>query len=57
MDKNQIKSWSDNGMLIGSHTKNHKDLKNLSYDEKYLARQITIPTCILIILLNNNNIS
>ena len=36
MDKKQIKSWSDNGMLIGSHTKNHANLKNLSYDEKYL---------------------
>lgn len=35
MNKDQIKHWHDCGMIVGSHTKNHINLKSLSDFEKY----------------------
>ena len=35
MDIKKIKIWYENGMLIGAHTKSHKNLKNLNYHDKY----------------------
>ena len=33
MDKSDIKLWIDNGMKIGSHSKNHKKMQDLDQNE------------------------
>ena len=41
MNKKQVYEWSKTGMEIGSHSLDHKNLKNLNYNDKYF--QITEP--------------
>ena len=41
MNKEQVYEWSKNGMEIGSHSLDHKNLKDLNYNDKY--SQITEP--------------
>jgi peptidoglycan/xylan/chitin deacetylase (PgdA/CDA1 family) len=36
MDIEKIKIWNNNGMSVGAHTVSHKNLKNLSHNEKYI---------------------
>ena len=35
MNIDDIKTWYNNGMSIGAHTSNHKNLKSLNHNEKY----------------------
>jgi peptidoglycan/xylan/chitin deacetylase (PgdA/CDA1 family) len=41
MNKEQVYEWHKNGMEVGSHSLDHKNLKDLDYNDKY--SQITEP--------------
>ena len=41
MNVDQIKNWNKQGMQVGLHTANHKNLKNIDYNDK--LEQIELP--------------